>query len=347
MSRATAAKLGLSTSGERVKLSIAARGLNASLVAPALVVEGHADDCITLPLGYGRSGPGEHVAQGIGVSGYTLRHSDTPYFSTVEVAKADGSHPLVTTQEHWLLPEPPGPRVRPSSGGGEPRWGMAIDLGRCTGCSACVIACQAENNTPVVGKSGVANHREMHWLRVERFSRADGSVVSRPVTCQHCESAPCETVCPTAATTHDAEGLNAMKYERCVGARACANNCPYRVRRFNYLDYQPLLTNAEVRLRERGVMEKCTFCVHRIEQHRADGGPVRAACQQACPTGAIAFGRLDDAASEVARWHADPRAYVLLPEQATRPRVAYLEHERNERKSPLPRRGEGQGEGAE
>ncbi len=384
MSPATAKKLGLETGavGEatwapeapRVRLAVTARALNAALLVPALVVPGHADDCVTLALGYGREGTGEQVAQGIGVSAYKLRHSDTPYFCAVEAAPAEGRHLLVTTQQHWkmegrelalelplaeLAAAParlshlngPVPTLQQPADepGAEYRWGMAVDLNRCTGCSACVTACQAENNIPVVGKQGVHKNREMFWIRVDRYFAGPldepVSVLSQPVTCQHCEAAPCETVCPVAATSHSDEGLNDMVYNRCIGTRYCSNNCPYKVRRFNYFNYhrdlQPverLSFNPDVTVRARGVMEKCTFCVQRIERARIearregreipDGGVVTA-CQQACPTQAITFGSLHDPASEVSKRHADPRRYDLLHELGTRPRNAYLVRVRN------------------
>jgi molybdopterin-containing oxidoreductase family iron-sulfur binding subunit len=222
------------------------------------------------------------------------------------------------------------------------RWGMAIDLQACTGCSACVIACQVENNIPVVGKDEVRRHREMHWLRIDRYySDHDGAVevAHQPMLCQHCGNAPCEVVCPVLATVHSDEGLNQQVYNRCVGTRYCANNCPYKVRRFNWFEYahndqlQNLVLNPEVTVRSRGVMEKCTFCVQRIEQARVEArragqaladGEVQTACQQSCPTRAIVFGDLNNANSRVARLHQDRRAYRVLEELNVRPSVSYL-----------------------
>lgn len=244
------------------------------------------------------------------------------------------------------------------------RWGMAIDLSTCTGCNACMVACQAENNVPVVGRKEVMNNREMHWIRIDRYFKGgaqDPQVVHQPVGCQHCETAPCEQVCPVGATVHSDEGLNDMTYNRCIGTRYCANNCPYKVRRFNFLDWNKewrearnkvrrLLFNPEVTVRMRGVMEKCTFCVQRIQNAkirlRAEArrnhtgkvdeampdGMVETACQQACPTEAIVFGDLKDPNSRVSQAHRDDRQYDLLPELYTRPRNKFLARVRNPNK---------------
>ena len=220
------------------------------------------------------------------------------------------------------------------------RWAMAIDLSRCMGCQACVVACQAENNVPVVGRDEVMRGREMHWLRVDRYFTEDARVQFQPLMCVHCEHAPCEYVCPVNATVHSDEGLNEMVYNRCVGTRYCSNNCPYKVRRFNwhaYADQVPRLAqlamNPQVTQRSRGVMEKCTYCVQRIEAVRIrrelEHQPIRdgdivTACQQACPTRALTFGTLSDPASQVSRLHADARRYDLLGDLGTRPRTAFL-----------------------
>jgi molybdopterin-containing oxidoreductase family iron-sulfur binding subunit len=229
------------------------------------------------------------------------------------------------------------------------KWGMTIDLNKCTGCSSCVVACNAENNVPIVGKTEVSKGREMHWLRIDRYWQGDDpdapdQVHNQPVLCQHCEHAPCEQVCPVGATMHSSEGLNDMTYNRCIGTRYCSNNCPYKVRRFNYFNYSLPLTedrneitrmaqNPEVTVRFRGVMEKCSFCVQRIQEakivsknarRKLKDGDVTVACQDVCSTGAIIFGDLNDPTSKVAQSANSPRGYALLEELNVRPRVTYL-----------------------
>lgn len=286
----------------------------------------------------------------------------------MQLRRTGQSYPLVSTQHHQTMEghdfvhvrtvgEPPAPEPSfdaehasfmpkaPDLPGSESpyAWAMSIDLSRCIGCAACVTACQAENNIPVVGKAQVAAGHEMHWLRIDRYfqSAPHGlQILQQPVPCMHCEKAPCEVVCPVAATLHDSEGLNAMIYNRCVGTRYCSNNCPYKVRRFNFLDYRLpegdariLQANPDVTVRERGVMEKCTYCVQqisrsrrtaRVENRRIRDGEVRTACQQVCPTEAIVFGNLQDAQSAIVRVKSQEGSYALLAELDTRPRTTYL-----------------------
>ncbi len=363
----TAERLGVE-SGRMLRVSAEGR----DIAIPALVVPGHADEAVTIALGYGRaaaSGDGaERVAAGVGANGYVLRSRDHPFvLPAVSVHALEGRTELAVTQSHWRMEGRPialattleelrrTPVVAPDQRGRPlslyqpereaelPQWAMTIDLAACTGCSACVVACQAENNVPVVGRDGVLRSREMHWLRLDHYhtgTRDDPVTLSQPMLCQHCEKAPCEYVCPVAATVHSPDGLNEMVYNRCVGTRFCSNNCPYKVRRFNWFDYnaevsetERLAKNPDVTVRARGVMEKCTFCVQRIreaeiaarvEDHPLGPGAVRTACQQACPTGAIVFGSLTEAGSEVRRLRDHPRAYAVLHELGTEPRVRYL-----------------------
>ncbi|MFP2956822.1 TAT-variant-translocated molybdopterin oxidoreductase [Myxococcus sp. 1LA] len=364
VSPATASRLGL-TRGARVRLEARGRALE----APVLVVPGQADDTVTLPLGYGRTRGGP-VAVDVGFNAYSLRFQDAPWaLAGARLTRLEGHHAFALTQEHWRMEErplalqttrknfeahkdemlkgfqepqehlyPPEPRlVEPPH-----RWAMAIDLHRCTGCSACVVACQAENNIPSVGREQVLRGREMHWLRIDRYFLGDEEnpgVITQPLMCVHCEYAPCEYVCPVAATVHSDEGLNQMVYNRCIGTRYCSNNCPYKVRRFNYLNYtgdDPLARtyrNPDVSVRSRGVMEKCTYCVQRIESARITArvegrairpGEVVTACAQACPTQAIVFGDLNQPDAEVSRLHEDARHYALLHSLGTRPRTVHL-----------------------
>jgi len=368
LSPATARRLGVADRDE-VKITLGGR----SVVAGALVVPGQADDVVILPLGYGQPVAGA-VGQDSGFDAGPLRTAGALWFAAGAALTRTGRKvDLVTTQEHFgmegraialALDAEELPRAKAELDehrGAQPtilepvdyskqeyRWGMAIDLSRCIGCGACTLACQAENNIPTVGKRQVARSREMHWLRVDRYFEGpadDPRSVSQPLACVHCEAAPCEYVCPVNATVHSEEGLNEMVYNRCVGTRYCSNNCPYKVRRFNWLDWHQrmeptlkMLQNPDVTVRARGVMEKCTYCTQRIERARITdraagrkigGDEIQSACQQACPTEAIVFGNLNDPTSAVSRRHQDARRYDLLHELGTRPRTAYLVRLRN------------------
>jgi Fe-S-cluster-containing dehydrogenase component len=368
LSPLTATRLGVAT-GELVEIGADRR----RLAIPALVQPGHADGVVTLPLGYGRPESDEQIAAGVGANAYAIRTSDAPFAAAGATVKRllDGGTPrrraLALTQAHWTMegrpivlsatldnyrrnPDfaKPG-RTRsltlyePQAPAAGDQWAMTIDLAACTGCSACVVACQAENNVPVVGRDGVLNGREMHWLRIDRYHAGtpdDPVVLAQPMLCQHCEKAPCEYVCPVSATVHSPDGLNEMVYNRCVGTRYCSNNCPYKVRRFNWFDYntevaetERMAKNPDVTVRARGVMEKCTFCVQRVrrtqirarlEERGVRAGEVRTACQQACPTRAIVFGSLTNPDEEVVRWRENGRAYAVLHDLGTEPRVRYL-----------------------
>jgi MoCo/4Fe-4S cofactor protein with predicted Tat translocation signal len=347
---------------------------SSTLRIPVWLAPGHAADTITIHLGYGRERAGR-IGTGIGFGINSLRTTAAHDVLTgVQVTKTGDSYELVSTQDHWSLEGRNLVRVAtaeqfeqdPNFAAKQEHqplvgltmfearkyegyaWGMAIDQNICTGCNACVVACQAENNVPVVGKAQVANGREMHWLRLDRYYSGDlenPDTYHQPMPCQQCESAPCEVVCPVAATTHSDEGLNDMVYNRCVGTRYCSNNCPYKVRRFNFLLYSDwdtssfkLARNPDVTVRSRGVMEKCTYCVQRInlarvaaklEDRQIRDGEVLSACQSACPTNAIVFGDVNDPTSAVSKLKASPLNYPLLAELNTRPRTTYLAIVRN------------------
>lgn len=337
------------------------------LEAAALVIPGHAERCVTLPLGYGRMAGGS-IGKNVGSNAYFLRRSDSLWQVPLEkIAKTGRTHSLARTQEHFRVQgrdllhvarvDKIAPALTSTSSAPPPlvslypevayeghRWALTIDLNTCIGCNACIIACQSENNIPIVGKAQVLMGREMQWIRVDRYHEGpidNPRLHFQPVPCMQCEKAPCEVVCPVAATQHDDEGLNVMIYNRCVGTRYCSNNCPYKVRRFNFLFYnadipesQRLRLNPNVTVRSRGVMEKCTYCVQRIEEARIAarrehrplrGNDIVTACQATCPADAIAFGDLSDPNSAVSKNRRRPGHYAMLEELDTRPRTTYLE----------------------
>jgi molybdopterin-containing oxidoreductase family iron-sulfur binding subunit len=394
------------------------------LIIVTVISPGHAENSLTIPLGYGRKQTGP-IGEEAGFNAYFLRTASTPHFiiadgkaiESVKVAKVGQKYPLSITQDHWSIEgrgivreatldhyrkdnefvkkleteevphQPPSLYSHPPLEA-EQQWGMSVDLNVCTGCSACVVACQSENNIPIVGKLQVSHGRAMHWIRIDRYYAShkafnqdagewpqDPEIVHEPMMCQHCENAPCETVCPVNATVHSEDGLNVMAYNRCVGTRYCANNCPFKVRRFNYFDYNqrpvgkkkiagkfsiykeyfaPLTTkgapdivkmskNPNVTVRMRGVMEKCTYCVQRIEEakisahvHAGASNNVRiprdsftSACAQACPTEAIVFGDIKDPESRVSKMKEQDRNYRLLNYLNVNTRTSYLARIRN------------------
>ncbi len=383
VSPATAQRLGVKDK-DLVRISVGDRVITAGV----WTVPGQADDSVALTLGWGRTRAGR-IGNGKGFDVYPLRTTDRLGFATgAQVTRVGGDYFFAQTQEHnstegrpiaheatlaeyksspnFAEIDSPPPRSLPmwsqqdySQGH---QWGMAIDLNACTGCNACVIACMAENNVPVVGKTEVWRGREMHWLRIDRYyverkelgaTAEDPLVIHEPLACVHCEEAPCENVCPVNATTHGPEGLNQMVYNRCIGTRYCANNCPYKVRRFNYLNWHndsvwaatdglpetmQMQQNPNVTVRFRGVMEKCSYCVQRIqatkihakrEYRDVQDGEIRTACQQTCPAQAITFGDVNDARSAVTRLSRTDRRFGLLAELGTRPRTTYLGKVRN------------------
>lgn len=333
---------------------------------------GQAQNAVTLHLGYGRARVGR-VGAGVGFNAYALRSSDALWSGRgVKITATGRSHPLVTTQTHHNLDSPDRQVYRSGTLSDylaqadfvkqsveQPKnadtlyytdeykyegykWGMSLDLTTCIGCNACLVACEVENNIPVVGKDQVDRSREMFWIRVDTYYKGpldNPEFKHMPVPCMQCEHAPCELVCPVEATVHDHEGLNLQVYNRCVGTRFCSNNCPYKVRRFNFLRYAPYdqpyrepMYNPEVTVRWRGVMEKCTYCIQRIsaarisaekEDRRIRAGEVRTACQQACPAEAIVFGDLNAPGSKVARLKEHPLDYSMLGQLNTRPRTTY------------------------
>ncbi len=348
-----------------------------------LVAPGQADDTITLAMGYGRTRAGNNGSRR-GYSAFQVRTSDAPWIATgVKITPVGENYPLALTQNHQVIDNKTAieetikrapvreatlaefianPRfaqemkeepasddtLYPAYEYNEYKWGMSIDLNSCVGCNACLVACQAENNIAVVGKEQVIRERHMNWIRLDAYNEGDLAnprTVFQPVPCMQCENAPCELVCPVGATVHSSEGLNDMVYNRCVGTRYCSNNCPYKVRRFNFLLFSDwntptlkFLRNPDVTVRSRGVMEKCTYCIQRITRARIDAekeqrkirdGEIQTACQQACPGEAIIFGDLNDTNSRVSRLKAEPRDYGLLAELNTRPRTTYLAAVRN------------------
>ena len=366
-------------------ISIASGGR--TIEAPVWVQPGTAENVVALQLGYGRTKAGivgNLEGKPVGYNAYALRTSAAPYFATDgKVAKTGRTYELASTQDHHSISlqstqasergiiheltladyrEDPNKflhgehevfNLYPTRQFNGYAWGMSIDLNICTGCNACVIACQSENNIAVVGKTEVLRGREMQWIRIDRYfggANIDNpTVVHQPMACQQCEQAPCEVVCPVGATVHDSEGLNNMVYNRCVGTKYCSNNCPFKVRRFNFFQYNDMLykfdmdslkmmRNPDVTVRVKGVMEKCTYCVQRIAEVRQDkervndtikDGEVVTACQAACPTEAITFGNLNDATSKVTQLRRLPLSYTLLNELNVRARTSYMAQVKN------------------
>jgi MoCo/4Fe-4S cofactor protein with predicted Tat translocation signal len=349
------------------------------ITGPVWVQAGHPDNSVSITLGYGRKRAGR-VGTAQGFDAYALRTTTNPWIATgVQIRKTGDTYKLASTQGMQSMETPNGdtrPLVRETTleeYRKEPNfakeeetpyelslykpypykeedyaWGMAIDLNSCVGCNNCILACQSENNIAVVGKEQTVIGRHMHWIRVDAYYQGDRDnpkAFFQPVPCMQCENAPCEVVCPVGATNHTTEGLNDMIYNRCVGTRYCSNNCPYKVRRFNFLLFQDwdtpqykMMRNPDVSVRSRGVMEKCTYCVQRISERRIDAeredrkindAELQTACQQSCPAGAIIFGNINDPNSKVSKLKAHSRNYSLLGELNTRPRTTYLAEVRN------------------
>jgi molybdopterin-containing oxidoreductase family iron-sulfur binding subunit len=363
-------RLGL-VDGDVVRLEIGGVGIE----APVLVRAGQPENVVAATLGYGRWSAGA-IGNRVGFDVFGLRTLDNLWLRTgAKLSKTGASQNLLLAQKHFQLEgeakelqprmslaelaagkrlaDRPGehlPTLYPPYDYDTYAWAMVIDNAACIGCNACVVACQAENNVPVVGPDEIAMGRDMHWLRVDTYIIDERPGFS-PVPCMHCEHAPCEPVCPVAASIHDSEGLNAQVYNRCVGTRFCQSNCPYKVRRFNFFGYADeqeyanlgaevvrAVFNPDVTVRARGVMEKCTYCVQRIsrarraaekEKRQIRDGEVVTACQAACPTRAISFGDLNDPHSQVNELRQEPRLYELLGHLGTRPRTTYLAHVRN------------------
>jgi MoCo/4Fe-4S cofactor protein with predicted Tat translocation signal len=380
MSNKTAKELAVKN-GDMVTLKYQGR----ELAMPVWILPGQADYSISVALGYGHTASGR-VGNGVGFNVYALQTSKTPHFDDgLTLAKTGRTYSLATTQDHSSMEGRPivlegtleeyeketdfimekqeelktllrnGVKIESIQNQTNVKdgyqWGMAIDLNVCTGCNACAVACQSENNIPVVGKDQVSRGREMHWIRIDRYftgnpdKEDDVEMLHQPIACQHCENAPCEQVCPVAATVHDDQGLNVMVYNRCIGTKYCANNCPYKVRRFNFFNYTKdtpeivkMAQNPDVTVRARGVMEKCTYCVQRITSAKFDAkgkavplhdGDVVSACQQACPTEAIVFGDVNNPMSKVSQMKKQTRDYQLLAELNVKPRTSFLAKLRN------------------
>ena len=378
-----AEKMGLHN-GDLLKVTVKDR----SVTGPVWVTPNQAQGSVRIFFGYGRTASGR-VGNKIGYSAYAIQDASLPYIAPATIAKVPGRYEIANTQatqsmeerepvraaefaefkEHPNFPtleEKPVPKelsLYPESQWTYPnhKWGMTIDLNICTGCSACAIACQAENNIAVVGKDQVARGRHMHWIRIDQYYSGNGTLdepvsYNQPVPCMHCENAPCEVVCPVGATVHSNEGINQMVYNRCVGTRYCSNNCPYKVRRFNFYLYSDWETeslkgmrNPDVTVRSRGVMEKCSYCIQRIQEVKIKAekednrkivdGEIITACQQACPTQAITFGDLNDPQSKVAQMAALKRNYSLLDDLNNRPRTTYLGNVRNSNEALRGQRG--------